>query len=521
MLCLSSFPSSLISATVVISYLGLLAFIGWMAGRWQPGTAIPKTTSAFQDQEQRHLGGRALGPVTTALSAHASDMSAWLFMALPLLVYQKGQEGVWIAIGLFFGMLLNWVIIAKKLRIETEKAGASNLPQWFSHAFDIPKDNNRLQTLCALASICFMFFYIVAGLSAMGVLFHELFALPPLLSLTLSLIVIFLYTSLGGYKAIAAIDLFQGLFLLCVILAVPLYCLAQIQYDWAHIFELANHQHLTLSPLKSNSFTAFKGGLTAITWAMGYMGMPHILNKFMGIKSPEKMRIAMKVGMTWHFLALSGSIAIGLVSFSVFAQSPFEKDFLFVALVETLFSKGFAALIFCAIIAANISTIDSQLHVASMQLADFFIKPLVGKVVKKRSINDKSIEMLAVLLVCMPALVIAALGYTSLQQLVELSWSGLGASFGPLVFASLYFKKISRQTLRPQDAYFCLTASFFGVWFWQLLGRSWLMSYTQIDLAPLLPGFVLGISSIFLRHLMAYFLYWVSSYDRRDLDNLL
>lgn len=479
-----------ISALVVCLYLSFLALIGWLAAR-KPQTNQLTTC----EEEARHLGGRELGPITTALSAHASDMSAWLFMALPLLVYTRGQEGIWVAIGLFFGMMANWLLIAKKLRIETEKAGASNLPQWFSAAFSVKKDSKWLPTLCALATICFMFFYLVAGLTAMGILFHELFSLPPLLSLSLSLAVIFFYTALGGYQAIAAIDLFQGLFLLCVILIVPTYTFYELHFDASLVGQAIENRAVSLS-LFSDYKTVFKGILTAITWAMGYMGMPHILNKFMGIKNPDEMKAAMKVGMVWHFFALLGSILIGVCAFGFFDKAPVHSDQLFVTLVEKLFSRPFAALIFCAIIAANISTIDSQLHVASMQLTDFFLKPLLrGSKIPLRV----PLEQLAVLLVCLPALALAATGHNTLQQLVELSWSGLGASFGPLVFASLYLPR--KVQLTPRDAYTSLILSFSGVWFWQILFRAPFLNYFGIDLPPLLPGFVLGLCGIFFMHL--------------------
>lgn len=513
----------LLSTLIILFYLSLLATIGFCASiRLPKGANSPSSSMAQRsgnepadgldlqqlEQMRRHLGGRELGPVTTALSAHASDMSAWLFLVLPMMVYLKGSEAFWIALGLFVGMALNWLLIAGKLRRRTEEAKAYNLSTWIHCAFPhLRKGKNEqdqfLEYLCALMTMCFMFFYLVAGLQAMGILFQQLFLIPFAPSIYISLGVIFAYTSVGGYRAIAAIDLFQGLFLLAVIIAIPIYTMIAGSQSLSLISEHASLRQLTLHP-----FSASLGArdylqhlITALSWAMGYMGMPHILNKFMGINKPSQMRIAIRVGLLWHALALTSALAIGTLSIAYFPPHIHftTQEGLFVDLVSMLFSKPVVAWIFCAIIAANISTIDSQLHVASSQFADFFLQPLLqalGLLPKSRTkkaaetLRESSIDFLSVALVALPALALAITKSASLAKLVEIAWNGLGGSFGPLVFVSLYPQVVSKkQNLGSLQAKASLVASFSTIWIWEVFLRAALQESTGLDLPPLLPAF--------------------------------
>lgn len=382
-----------------------------------------------------HLGGRSMNFWTTALSAHASDMSAWLFLSLPMLIWLHGGGQMWIAIGLWLGMAFNWLFVAKRLRDKTAAAGCVTLPAWLHHAFADKYGYVRL--LCSVISSLFLLHYLAAGLIAMGLLMNQLFGLNYTFGTLLAMLVITAYTMKGGFNAVAWVDLFQALFLLAAIVAVPFVGWFKID-GLLSIEEGAFNKQILLSPFFiTGDDQAMQAVVTALGWGLGYFGMPHILSKFMGIGSSSELKKSMIVGLTWQAVALAASIGVGLVGLGMVSLKPTNPELLFINMVEMLFHPAAAGLIFCAIMAANLSTMDSQLLVTASVVVEDLIKPYF----KLRTSHSIKAFRIATFSLALLAWCIASSRSPSVQDAVMYSWSGLGAAYGPLILWSLYVKR--------------------------------------------------------------------------------
>ena len=395
------------------------------------------------------LGNRSVGFWLTAISAHASDMSDWLFMAFPAMVFTQGLSACWIAIGLIVYMFLNWHFIAPKIRVETEKYNSNTLSSYFDKRFNDTYGMIRL--LSSVILLTFFSIYIAAGLKGVGFLFEAAFNFDYTLGILFSILIVIAYTSIGGFVTVAWTDFFQGLFLLAMIIIVPVLAISKVgglAVVKAAVLSKENSLGVSLSFLPDYSFkTIIKSLMLSLGWGLGYLGMPHILIKFMGIKDVRDLRKSKYIGMTWQILSLSAATAVGLVGIAFFESGFVEsglvnKELVFIHMVIKMFSPFYAGFILCAILAAIISTIDSQVLVLASTITEDFYKNIFN-----RNASDKDVRLvyrLGIIATCMVSVLISVYSKQTIYSLVWYAWTGIGCSFGPLVVLSLYSKSINR-----------------------------------------------------------------------------
>lgn len=381
------------------------------------------------------LGGRSTHWLLTALSAHAADMSDWLFMGLPAAVYVAGGVEAWIPIGLVIGMFLAWHYIASPLRIASEKYHAYTIASYFQKRY---QDNSGiLGGLTALISFFFFAAYIAVSLKGIGYVLYSAFGMNYHIGILIALAVILSYLLIGGFASVALLDLFQGTFLLCMLLLVPLYGLMHVG-GITSIQTFAAFKGISLSLFPSWSLSSFMYIiLNPFAWCLGYFGMPHILTKFMGSADAENMHKAKYVGLTWQLLATGAALAVGFVGIAYFAGGiPMKNELIFVEMAKSLFSPFVAGIVLCAILAATISTVDSQLLVLAGIIAEDFYKGLINK--QATVVQVYRVYMFALVGSACVGFCVAWDEASTIMGLVRYAWAGLGASYGPLMLCSLY-----------------------------------------------------------------------------------
>jgi SSS family solute:Na+ symporter len=442
-------------------YFTIILSIGWIASK--------KNATA----SEMLVGGRGLNYWVTALSAHASDMSSWLFMSFPMSLMLGGFPKIWIAVSLLLGMFASWHFIAPKLRVETERYNASTLPTYLARRYNDTKGTIRF--ISSALSLIFLTYYLAAGLISVGLLFETLFQKDYMIGVISAALLITVYTFIGGFVSVAWVDLFQALFLLVAIVIVPL--LAFIKIDGLQaIQQAAEHANISLSFLPEN-FTGFC--IVLFGWGLGYLGMPHIVNKFMGIKNPKELVKSKYLGMSWELLALGGAAAVGLIGIAYFKQGIENPELVFIYMVKELFHPFASGLVLCGVLAATISTMDSQLLVAASTLTEDIYKPLQKN--QMGSKREVQVFRAAVILITLIALWIASYRNRTIMDTVYYAWAGLGCTFAPLVTASLYSQKVTRQ------------GAIAGI----IAGGGFAALYPPTDGITMIPGFLLGIIALF------------------------
>jgi sodium/proline symporter len=387
------------------------------------------------------VGNRSLNFWVTALSAHASDMSSWLFMAFPAAIFLGGLSQAWIAFGLLMGMLLNWQFVAKKLRKSTEKYDSYTLSTFFERRFQ--DHSGILRVITALMAIFFLTCYVSAGLIAIGTIFEAMFGINFYVGLTIAAVVVLIYTFVGGFITVAWTDLFQALFLLFVIILVPVTAYLKLDDGVASILSHAEAKEISLSFIPDLSFDSILTIIFLIlSWGLGYFGQPHIVTKFMGINDAENMNKSKYLGMTWQLTALSAAAAVGLVAIAYFDQGLANPEKVFIEMVRSLFHPLAAGFVLCGLMAASMSTIDSQILVCGSVFSEDFYKHLFKKHASTRELL--MVSRLGVFLVSALSLFFALSKNSTIQEAVHYAWSGLGCAFGPLVLMSLYSKSANR-----------------------------------------------------------------------------
>jgi solute:Na+ symporter, SSS family len=386
------------------------------------------------------MGNRSLSFWLVALSAHASDMSAWLFMAMPMYIMINGLPYSWVVIGLLVGMFLNWQYVAPKLREMTEKYGAYTLSTFFEKRFnDTP---GTIKLLSAIVMIIFLTHYLSAGLIAMGYLLESLFGINYTIGLSVALLVVVIYTFFGGFTTVAWIDFFQGIFLLVVILIVPAIAFTKIS-GWDAMVQIAHQKEIPLTLFEENNFTSiFTSLMLAVGWGLGYFGMPHIITKFMGIQDVKEMYKSKWLGISWQLVTLGAAALVGFIGIAYFPEGLDKPQMVFVEMVKSLFNPFIGGFILCAVIAANMSTMDSQILVCGSIISEDLFKFF-----QKTPPSDRKVlwvSKLGVIFISAIALMLALNKSSTIQDTVAYSWSGLGSAFGPLVLMSLYSNKINR-----------------------------------------------------------------------------
>lgn len=389
-------------------------------------------------QSDFSLANRSLNYWVTAISAQASDMSDWLFMAYPGAVFAIGISQVWIAIGLCFFMFLTWHFIAPKIRVETEKYNALTLSTFFEKKFNDSTHNIRI--ISGIFCLYFFIFYIAAGLVGLGKVFELAFEIDYSTGIILGLSLSVVYTLLGGLLAIAWSDFFQGMFLLGCIILVPWYATNSLGgfehlYDSLQIF---SSQYRSVWPAEGVVATIF----AILSWGIGYFGQPHILINFMGINNPKDLAKSKVVGSSWQIIALISAIFVGLVGKVMLFGTIADPELVFIVMVKQLFSPFIAGFILCAILAATISTMNTQALISSSLITQDLLFPVI-----KTKLTEQQKVMytrLATLIIPALSLIVAYQSRVSILKLVLYAWSGLGSCFGPIVILSLYSTILNR-----------------------------------------------------------------------------
>ncbi|EJM1244050.1 sodium/proline symporter PutP [Campylobacter coli] len=416
-------------AIMFVAYAALMLYIGFYFYRQNKNT------------EDYFLGGRSLGPVVSALSAGASDMSGWLLMGLPGALYASGLIESYIAIGLSIGALLNWSFVAKRLRIYTSViANSITIPDYFETRFD--DDKHILRIVCAIVILIFFTFYVSSGLVGGAKLFEATFGIRYEYALTTGTLIIVAYTFLGGYKAVCWTDLLQGLLMMGALIVVP----AVMLYHLGGFGEAM----AVIEEIKPNALSMGEGIgalsiVSALAWGLGYFGQPHILVRFMSIRSTKDIPAATFVGISWMVISLIGACFIGILGiayvhkFELTLQDP-EK--IFIVMSQLLFNPWIAGILLSAILAAIMSTASSQLLVSSSTIAEDFYKRIFNKEASNKTVMN--LGRIGVLLVALVAFVISTDKESSVLSIVAYAWAGFGASFGSVMLFSLFWSRMTR-----------------------------------------------------------------------------
>lgn len=431
----------------------VVAFVVYIAFMVVIGAFYSKKTNNADDY---FLGSRGLGGWVGAMSAQASDMSGWLLMGLPGSIYLLGTGEIWVSLGLLLGTLANWIIVAGRLRRYTIRANNSmTLPEYFSNRFH---DEKRVLLLVSsIVIVIFFLVYTASALSAGAKLFNIVFGIEYRIALLIGTIIILAYTYLGGFMAVCTTDFVQGMLMFAMVLAVPIILLAVIEPGTIM-------STLTASGVEGgaenflNPFTSGSGSVSIVSiisglaWGLGYCGMPHILVRFMAIKSEKELNKSKVIANVWNVFAL-GMVSILAILARVYLFPKVgvleDSENVVIMVVKELFTNQLAlpfiaGILLCAILAAIMSTADSQLLVTASAVS----KDIYSDVIKKgKNLNEKKVLWLSRIVV----IVVAAIAFfiawdpnSSIMTLVSDAWAGFGAAFGPVVVLSLFWKKTNK-----------------------------------------------------------------------------
>lgn len=422
----------------------LLAIAVYLLGMLAIGYFAFKQTDDLDDYM---LAGRGLKPGVAALSAGASDMSGWLLMGLPGAIFVSGLVEAWIAIGLTIGAWLNWKFVAPRLRSYTLiSQNAITIPSFFEKRL---KDNSHYLRICAaIVILVFFTFYVSSGMVAAGKFFEGSFGWPYLMGMGVVTVVTLVYTLFGGFLGATLTDVAQGLLMFTALIVVPIIAVIQTGGVGATVKGLQNVDPDALNLFKGigegNSFLWLVGIFSTAAWGLGYFGQPHIIVRFMALRSPQDAKAGRRIGISWMILTAAGAVSTALIGIAYFAGNP-EKDIndpetVFLLLSQIFFHPFVAGLVLAAVLAAIMSTLSSQLIVCSSALVEDLYN-IVGR--ESTAKQQVTLGRMGVLIVAIIAALIALNKNSSILELVAFAWAGFGAAFGPLVLLSLYWRKLT------------------------------------------------------------------------------
>ncbi|MCZ4371622.1 sodium/proline symporter PutP [Vibrio diazotrophicus] len=431
------------------------------------------------------LGGRSLGPWPAALSAGASDMSGWLLLGLPGYAYAAGFEAFWLAGGLLVGTWANWLLVAKRLRTYSVTTDALTLPEFLSRRFN---DKSKLiQTISAFFILLFFLFYTSSGLVAGGKLFETVFGIDYTIAVVIGTICVVSYTLFGGFLAVSWTDLVQGLLMAAALLIVPFAALdggfGKLDAELTAI----NPELLTLwngidgKPLSAIAI------ISLVAWGLGYFGQPHILARFKASRSNKDLTTARRIAVLWTGLSMFGALLVGFVGLVYVTNHGTlqleDGEKIFMLLVNAMFHPVIAGILLAAILAAIMSTADSQLLVSSSALAEDFYK----QVFKTDASSEEIVRVgrLAVIILSVIALILAMTPDSSVLGLVSYAWAGFGAAFGPALVLSLYWSRMNRN-----GALAGIIVGGVTIVVWKQLSGGW------YDVYEIVPGIILSTIAI-------------------------
>lgn len=445
-----------------------------------------------------YLGGRKLGPIVTAMSAEASDMSSWLLMGLPGVAYVTGIcDAGWTAIGLGVGTYFNWLIVAKRLRNYSANIGAITIPDFFSSRYKEKK--NILMAIAAIIIVIFFVPYTASGFAACGKLFGTLFGVDYHIAMIVSAIIIVGYTSLGGFNAASTTDLIQSIVMTIALVIVLVFGITQAG-GWDAV--MANAQslkgYLSMFDLHdvatggSNSYGPLKI-LSTMAWGLGYFGMPHILLRFMAIENPDKIKLSRRVATIWVVISMSIGILIGVIGLGMVANNalaPLEDSETIVIQIANLLSQNgiglalVAGVIISGILACTMSTSDSQLLAASSSVSENILGGLF-----KLNLSEKTkmiVARVVLIIIAVIGVVIAWDSNSSVFGIVSFAWAGFGAAFGPVMLLALFWKRSNKY---GAIAGMIAGGAMVFIWKYVIAGLN-----DVLNVYELLPAFITGLA---------------------------
>ena len=430
----------------------LIAIFAYLAVMIVIGVIYSKKNKSSDDF---YLGGRKLGPVVTAMSAEASDMSSWLLMGLPgLAMAGSFAEASWTAIGLAIGTYLNFLIVAKRLRRYSSRIDAITVPDFFSKRFGDNK--NILSLISALIIIVFFVPYTASGFSACGKLFNTLFGMNYVTAMIISAVVIVLYTTLGGFLAASATDLIQSIIMTVALVIVLIFGINSAG-GWdqvvANVSSLDGFVSLTKTYQDAEGVAPYNGLTIASTlaWGLGYFGMPHILLRFMAIEDPKKLKASRRIAVIWVVISMAAAILIGIVGFGVVKSGAIaelsDTERIIVAIAKLISTHGIlpaiiAGFILAGILAATMSTADSQLLAASSSVSQNIMHDFFG--IKLSEKKAMIVARISVIVISAIAVFMSLNEKSSVFKVVSFAWAGFGAAFGPVVLFALFWRRMNK-----------------------------------------------------------------------------
>lgn len=418
------------------------------------------------------LGGRQMGAWVTALSAGASDMSAWVLMGLPTSIYALGLGQVWIPVGLAIGYTISWIVEAPRLRRFSIVANDSiTIPQYLTNRF--LSKSKALQVICAVVFLVAYTVYAASSVKACGTLFHTVIGIKESTAMYIATVIIVGYTFLGGFNAVCWTDFFQGMLILAAMLIAPIAAASVLTLsDTAVVAQQ--------SPGFWNAFASWKDIASGLGWGLGYFGMPHIIIRFMSLKSQKNLKKSAKIGISWTVLIVIFAALIGIIGRLAFGfnEEINEGSLVFITMVRKIFPGVISGILLSAVLAASMSTADSQLLAAASSFSADVYQP----VIRKNKASDK--EMLwsgriVVLVIAVCALLIASNPSSgSIMSLVSNAWGVFGAAFGPAIMLSLFWKR------------FNFSGAVAGIVVGAVVDICWLVFLSDIGIYEIIPGFV-------------------------------
>ena len=424
-------------------------------------------------EKEYFLGGRKMGPWVSALSAGASDMSAWVLMGLPTAIYAAGLGQIWIPVGLALGYALSWILEAPRLRaFSVVSDDAITIPQYLTRRFK--SKSYALQVVCAIIFLVAYTIYAASSIKAAGKVFHTVIGIDQTVAMYIAAVIIISYTFLGGFSAVCWTDFFQGMLMLGALLLAPLFALNMLEIKTADI--------TAATPGFFQPFTSWQDVVSGFGWGLGYFGMPHIIIRFLSVRSQKDIRRSATIGITWTTLILIFAALVGVFGRQMLAwnQSMIDNETVFIEMVRRIFPAVIGGILLSAILAASMSTADSQLLSAASAFSSDVYKPLV----RNNKASDKEmlwIGRMVVMFISVVALVIASNpNAQSIMSLVSNAWGVFGAAFGPVILLSLFWKR------------FNFAGALSGIIAGAVVDILWLILFSSTGLYEIVPGFICG-----------------------------
>lgn len=452
-----------------------------------------------------YLGGRKLGPFVTAMSAEASDMSGWLLMGLPAVALMTGlAEAVWTAIGLAIGTYINWLIVAKRLRVYTQRLDAFTLPNFFSKRFGDKK--YIISTMAAIIIVVFFIPYTASGFAACGKLFATLFGVDYVTAMIISAIVIIIYCTLGGFLAASTTDFIQSIIMTVALFIVVVFGTGLLNgFDnvFYHVANLDGYLDVFKGFNVATGETMSYGALPVVStlaWGLGYFGMPHILLRFMAIEDENKLKLSRRIASVWVVISMAVAILIGVIGYGLMAkgivptyESATSAETIIVDISKVLSQTGYlpafvAGVILAGILASTMSTADSQLLAAASSISQNLVQETCKiKLSEKQSMWLARISVVAVSVI---AIFLALDPSSSVFGIVSFAWAGFGAAFGPVILFALFWRRTTKW-----GAFAGMVSGGVMVFVWKFMVRT-AFAGTWLDIYELLPAFIIACVAI-------------------------